>query len=138
MEAALREKIIKLVSSGHDSEAVLDNLGISAEALDDPELRAAIKEAHRIATARLRSKIMQLALDSDDSRSLLQLLERREAMVTDEPVTVVRMIVVDSPCPHCGKFPGTKLARPVIQEAEGGNGKEPHERHLNINQEATP
>jgi hypothetical protein len=115
MMDANKEKLLKLIAAGHDCEAAAHALGIDAAALSDPDLKKSIQEAHRVATARLKSKIMQLALDSDDARSLLQLLERREAMAVDDKVTGIERVIVDAICAHCGRPTGPKVARSVIQ-----------------------
>lgn len=101
MNAQDRVKLLKLISDGHDPEAAAVALGIDVSTVTQPgrKLKAAIKSALRVGTARLRSKVMELALSDGDIRALEKQLERREAQVADEPgLTRIERIIVAPQC----------------------------------------
>ncbi len=108
MNDADQAEFLKLVRNGHDPEAAVVALDLDMSVLNDPELKPGIQEALRIGTARLRSKIMQLALDSNDVRALTQLLDRREALEVDGIARIER-VILGGKCKACGHRSGLPL-----------------------------
>ena len=127
---------IVVVRAGHDVESAMAALGITEAgiAAGGDKLMAEIAAAFRAGTARLRGKIMEGALSTDNIAILMKLLEQRQAIqeaqmaeVADEMSnfeTCKRILfmlarsmaddaerekwmalVLRARCEHCGQFP---------------------------------
>jgi hypothetical protein len=77
--AEVKAKLLGRVRAGYDVEAACSQVGLSPKVVQqDAALMAEVNEAYRIATAKLRAKLMDVALKGDDARILAQLLEKRD------------------------------------------------------------
>ena len=110
MDKARRAELLKLVRVGHDTEAAAAKLDISmAEVRKGGEkLRQDLDDAFATASARLRAKLLEGALDGNDLKLLSGILERREiaqqAATAENGINkIVRVILTEANCPHCGK-----------------------------------
>ncbi len=76
-----RDELLGKIRDGHDPESACTALGITRDqiAAGGDELKDEISEAFRAGTARLRGKIMEGALSSDNVGILMKLLEQRQA-----------------------------------------------------------
>ncbi len=72
-----RDELLGKIRDGHDLESACTALGITDDqiAAGGDELKTAISGAFRAGTARLRGKIMEGALSSDNVGILMKLLE---------------------------------------------------------------
>lgn len=77
-----RDELLGKIRDGHDLESACTALGITDDqiAAGGDELKTAISGAFRAGTARLRGKIMEGALSSDNVGILMKLLEQRQAI----------------------------------------------------------
>ena len=80
MDRARRAELLKLVRVGHDTEAAAAKLDISmAEVRKGGEkLRRELDDAFATASARLRAKLLEGALDGNDLKLLSGILEQRK------------------------------------------------------------
>jgi hypothetical protein len=84
--AEVKAKLLAKVRSGLDVEAACSELGLSPKQVQQDEtLMLEINDAYRIATAKLRARLMDVALKSDDARILAQLLEKRDEARLEPP-----------------------------------------------------
>lgn len=108
MNAKRKAELLKLIRAGHDVEAAAVAVGasISEVSQPSPKFKAEINAALSVGTARLRGKIMELALGDSDLRVLENLLAHREAQLGDkDAIHCVERTIIDAKCPHCGKPP---------------------------------
>lgn len=102
MNAATRKKLLKLIEAGHAPEGAADSLNLDISVVNEEELRSEIDNALRVGTARLRSKVMELALEGGDVRALQIMLERREAVETaDTGITRIERVILNGRCRLC-------------------------------------
>ena len=103
------EKLLSLLRKGHDLEAACVSLKLTDAQVEGArdKYAAEIATAFKVGTAKLRARIMESALSSDNATILFRLLEAREAsQAADEnPITEIRRIVVAGRCEHCGHQP---------------------------------
>ncbi len=94
------DELLGKIRDGHDPESACTALGITRDqiAAGSDELKDEISEAFRAGTARLRGKIMEGALSSDNVGVLMKLLEQRQAIqesqvdrVADDTMTRMEM-----------------------------------------------
>jgi hypothetical protein len=81
LPTAQHDELLGKIRDGHDPESACAALGITRDqiAAGGDELKDEISEAFRAGTARLRGKIMEGALSSDNVGILMKLLEQRQA-----------------------------------------------------------
>lgn len=109
MDTKDKEKFLKLIAAGHDVATASAELNLDISLTNDPELREDIQKAHALAAGRLRAKLMQAALDSDDVRTLSSLLDRLEVMAgTETHITKINRVILDGQCKFCGHSSGMK------------------------------
>ena len=101
-----RENLLFKLRAGHDLESSGASLGLSGAQIDlaRDSFGDEIAKAFKTGTGKLKAKIMQNALDEDNSAVLLKLLEQREkqAESSADPITKVERVIVNmSSCPHC-------------------------------------
>ena len=105
MTAAERAKLVHAVESGHPPESACAAMGIPVAALEKPHLAKLIKAAERIGIAKIRSKIIEIALEGDgDVRALERELERREIVHADVGITAIERRIIFK-CEACGHQP---------------------------------
>ncbi len=114
MDKGQRSKLLALVKAGHDVEEAAQMASVPMSAIDraGPTLRRQIDDAYRLATSKLRSKLLEGVLGGDgDLRLLAGVLEHREAAQTASAAEVginqIQVTVVEAACPHCGLRPHT-------------------------------
>jgi hypothetical protein len=97
LPTAQHDELLGKIRDGHDPESACTALGITRDqiAAGGDELKDEISEAFRAGTARLRGKIMEGALSSDNVGILMKLLEQRQAtqeaqMAGDAPDAMTR------------------------------------------------
>ncbi len=118
---AKRDKLLSRLRAGHDLEAAAGDAGLSVEQIEFLQIKhdGEIAQAFRTGTARLRSKIMDSALASDDSAVLLKMLEHREAVQTvDNEITQIDRVITHAVCPHCGKPAFIRSATPDKSDSQ--------------------
>ena len=101
-----RENLLVKLKDGHDLESAGASLGLSGAQIDlaRDSFGDEIATAFKTGTGKLKAKIMQNALDEDNSAVLLKLLEQREKQTESsaDPITLVERVIVNmSSCPHC-------------------------------------
>ncbi|MCX2721971.1 hypothetical protein [Roseibium salinum] len=76
-----QKELLSLIRAGHDVESAAAKLSLSMAQIRaaGSEFDQQIKETFRGATAKLRSRVLEMALDSDDAKLLAALLEKRES-----------------------------------------------------------
>ena len=116
LSKALREDLLGKLRDGHDLESAAAALRITEKQIEvvRDKLGTEIATARRTGTAKLRALILDRALSADDVSALLKLLEtrEREAEADPQPITLIKHIIIEPLCPHCGK-------RPVVRDGEG-------------------
>jgi hypothetical protein len=79
MKADQRKHLLDLVMTGLDLEAAATQAGVPVSSIQrDAKLMAEVAAAYRVGSARLRAKLLTLAVEDGDARTLMQLLEQRE------------------------------------------------------------
>ena len=82
-----RKRLLELVTSGHDLESAAHLVGMPIATIKaDPELMTEVAEAYRVATSKLRARLLSVANEDADTRTLGRLLDHREAMQLALPV----------------------------------------------------
>ena len=122
MTAEDKAELLKLIESGHDPEAAAIAVGLPVSLVNSPkpQLKKALDAALRVGTARLRGKIMELALKGDNVQALERQLERREAVVDDTGIGCIerRIVPGNGRCVHCHKPPfSPRNGKPTNGEA---------------------
>ena len=121
MDSGQRRELLKLIRSGLDVEAGAAKLGISMAEVrkGGAKLQRAINDSFALASARLRAKLLEGALDGNDMKLLSNILERREAAqvaaAAAAGIRAIRVEMVEAKCPHCGKRPYINEAAPEAQ-----------------------
>ncbi len=131
-----RAELLARIADGHDVETACAALGISEDQIvaAGDELKAEISGAFKTGTARLRSRLLETALDKQDVSALARLLDKREAiekaqvaedademsnfetcrrilfmlaqsMADDAEKEKWMALVLRARCEHCGQFP---------------------------------
>ncbi len=77
-----RAELLARIADGHDVETACAALGITEEQIAEggDNLKAEISGAFKTGTARLRSRLLETALDKQDVSALARLLDKREAI----------------------------------------------------------
>ena len=120
MKAAQRAAWLKLISEGHDPKLAATALGLPVSVADEDKFQKAIQAALSMATAKLREKVLHLAISNSDIRALEKELDRRELVADSGGVTRIERLVLSPPggyCVHCHKPQGTVAARKTSAEA---------------------
>ncbi len=117
MNQEQRTEMLKLVRGGYDPEGAAVELGLPMSAVTKAgkKFRKQLDEAYRIATGRIRAKLLKSALADSDTTMLVKLLaarESREAEADPQPITLIKRIIIEPLCPHCGK-------PPIVRDGEG-------------------
>ncbi len=116
LSKALREELLGKLREGHDLESAAAALGITEKQIQAvrDKLGTEIATARRTGTAKLRALILERALSDDNVGVLLKIWEtrEREAEADPQPITLIKHIIIEPVCPHCGK-------RPVVRDGEG-------------------
>ncbi len=104
-----RHRLIQLISDGHEpsAAAVALDMDVSVITKAGVKLRKAIDTAMSVGNARLKSKILELALEGGNVQALERQLERREALTVDATATraigrIERIVIDNAICPSCG------------------------------------
>lgn len=136
LSEAQRNDLLARIADGHDVETACAALGISEDQIvaAGDELKAEISGAFKTGTARLRSRLLETALDKQDVGALARLLDKREAiekaqvaedademsnfetcrrilfmlaqsMADDAEREKWMALVLRARCEHCGQFP---------------------------------
>lgn len=115
-----KESLLTKLRDGHDLESAGAALGLTegqigvAQGKHGPEMVKAFKTG----TARLRARIMEAALDDNNTATLLRLLEQREKQSEQaDPITLVERIIVSATCQHCGKYTGD-VGNPILNAGD--------------------
>ncbi len=104
MKAAERAAWIKLISEGHDPKLAAIALGLPVSVADEPKFQKAVQAALAMATAKLREKVLALAIGNSDIRALEKEIERRELTADSGGVQrIVRVVIFK--CEKCGYEP---------------------------------
>jgi hypothetical protein len=75
-----RAKLLRALRSGHDLDGACAQIGLAPKVVrGDAKLMAEVSEAYHVGTSRLRAKLLEMTLSSNDARTLGQLLAQREA-----------------------------------------------------------
>jgi hypothetical protein len=75
-----KAKLLSALRAGHDLEGACSKVGVAPKAVrGDAKLMAEVAAAYSIGTSRLRAKLLEMALSSNDSRTLGQILAHRES-----------------------------------------------------------
>ena len=116
-----RENLLVKLKDGHDLESAGASLGLSGAQIDlaRDSFGDEIATAFKTGTGKLKAKIMQNALDEDNSAVLLKLLEQREkqAESSADPITLVERVIVNMPsCPHCDHLTSSTSITPIHKE----------------------
>ena len=116
MNATDKAKLLALVSSGHDPESAAIAVGADLSLVNKPkpQLKKALAAALRVARARLRGKIMELALEGNNVQALERQLERLEAKTDTGGLQRIERVIISAKCEACGHRPSL---------APSGNGK---------------
>ena len=107
MTADDKAALIRLIESGHDPEAACASLNLPASTViqPGPKLARGIQAALRVGTARLRSKVLELALAGDNVQALERQLDRREQAATaGKGLQLIERRVIFK-CEKCGHEP---------------------------------
>ena len=142
MDKGQRSKLLALVKAGHDVEEAAQMASVPMSAIDraGPTLRRQIDDAYRLATSKLRSKLLEGVLGGDgDLRLLAGVLEHREATLppstADGGITKIEVAIVDSACPHCGLRPhingglaDAPKPSPTVESEPAAQVKQPYTR----------
>ena len=121
-----RENLLFKLKDGHDLESAGASLGLSGAQIDlaRDSFGEALAKAFKTGTGKLKAKIMQNALDEDNSAVLLKLLEQREkqAESSADPITKVERVIVPMyECPHCKQLLGTTPSTSITPIHKGDN-----------------
>jgi hypothetical protein len=127
-----KAKLLKLIEACHTPEAACSALGLplSDVAKPGPRLAAAIQAAESVGLARLKSKVMDLALEGNNVQALERELERREAKTLGtKGIERIERIVIFK-CERCGHEPNVMpkggQSRPLNSDRpKPGNGAVP-------------
>ena len=116
LSKALREELLGKLREGHDLESAAAALGITEKQIQAvrDKLGTEIATARRTGTAKLRALILERALSDDNVGVLLKIWEirEREAEADPQPITLIKHIIIEPLCPHCGKSP-------IVRDGEG-------------------
>ncbi len=105
-----------------------------------PMLRRQIDDAYRLATSKLRMKLLEGVLGGDgDLRLLAGVLEHREATLpasaVDAGISKIEVSVVSAACPFChrrphinGSLDDAPEPPPAVEPEPAAQGKQPYER----------
>ena len=110
--AAKKRKVLDLIQAGHDPAAAAVGAGLPLSVTKLAAMQDRIQDALRIGTARLRSKVTDLALAGGDVRALENILAHRETQLDKIEIGInhfiERVIVSQDKCPQCdAKLAGT-------------------------------
>jgi hypothetical protein len=74
-----RKRLLELIRSGHDVESASHLVGLSVASVEaDPALMLEVAVSYRVATSRLRARLLSVAHEDADVRTLSKLLDGRE------------------------------------------------------------
>ena len=112
MDKGQKDALLRNLRGGHDVQEAAQMASVPMAELNKagPTLRRQVDDAYRLATAKLRSKLLKGALEGDgDLRLLAGVLEHREAAQTasaaEDKIDTITIKIVDARCPHCGQQP---------------------------------
>ena len=114
MKAKERSDWMRLIEGGYDPKLALTSLSLPPSLADEAKFQKLISAAQATATARLRQRVLKLAITNEDLRSLERELERRELVADTGGVQRIERLVLSPPggyCVHCHKPQGTVSAR---------------------------
>lgn len=129
MNADQRAAVLKHVSDGHDIEAAAVKAGVTMAQVRDAGagFQAELNSAFRTGTARLRSRVMELAMAGEDAAMLARILDKRDEaqtrMAAPEPDEIGafelarRLAYVIAKGADAGGVP--VLVRRIVEHAEG-------------------
>ena len=104
MKAAERAAWLKLISEGHDPKLAAEALKLPVSVASEDKFQPAIQAALSMATAKLRQRVLSLALGKEDLSALTKELERRELVADTGGVTRIERLILSPPggyCVHC-------------------------------------
>ena len=120
MKAAERAAWLKLISEGHDPKLAAQALSLPVSVADEPKFAKAVQAALAMATAKLREKVLSLAIDNSDIRALEKEIERRELQSDGGGITRIERVIIDTThCPKC---------KHQLVEPTGGQSRPLHTR----------
>jgi len=112
----LRQKLLSKLKNGHDLQAGMASLSISEQQIESggKTLQADIKSAYTTGTSRLRARLLELSLSSEDANSLARLIDKREEQSASSGARQISRIerVIIFKCERCGYEPDA-VAKPV-------------------------
>ena len=101
-----RNALLSRLRSGHDLESAAIAAGLSEKQIDiaKDDFGTEITNAFKTGTGKLRSRIMESALSSDNSAILMKILEQRETAqaVADSSIKKIEWEIVSAICANCG------------------------------------
>ena len=122
MKAAQRAAWLKLISEGHDPKLAAEALKLPVSVASEDKFQPAIQAALSMATAKLRQRVLSLALGKEDLSALTKELERRELVVADGGgVTRIERLVLSPTggfCLHCHQPQGRASGKTNGKAAE--------------------
>ena len=104
MTAKERADWMRLIEGGYDPKLALTSLSLPPKLADEEKFQKAIQTAQATATARLRQKVLRLAITNEDLRSLEKELERREMIADSGGVQRLERLILSPTggfCVHC-------------------------------------
>jgi hypothetical protein len=119
MKAAERAAWLKLISEGHDPKLAATALSLPVSVADEKKFQPSIRAALSMATAKLREKVLSLAINNEDIRALEKELERRELTADSGGVTRIERVILKGGgvCVNCGRPPYAKHGKPTNGKA---------------------